>query len=746
MLNHSPGRLSLALVAFAVAASALAAVPTFWRLESQEDFLAGDTEGISISSDGTISLAPSAQVLTEATDPHFWALAVDRSGNVYVGSGNDGKIHKIDSSGQSSVVMDTDELQVHALAVDRRGTLYAGTSPRGLVYRIAPEVGTHEVFFDPDDRYIWALAVDSLNNVIVATGDEAKVYRVTSSGESEVLFTSEETHIVSLAVDNNDTIYAGTESNGLVLEIDGDGATSVLFDTPFQEVPAITTDTRGNVFVAAIQSGTPTRAPSPSVTPPQALTTTPTGGTATVTVTATATQVASASSSPTPVSSSARGSVYRITPDGAAEQLWTSREDTPLSLTLATDDRLMVGTGNEGRVFLVGQNKTSSLLLSVEADQVTAVQMAANGQTFLATSNPAKLYRLNQGRLTEGVYQSPTKDTETVSSWGRIRWEARVPTGTSVQLQTRSGNSAEADNTWSDWSQAYTGAGGEQIRSPRGRFFQWRAVLNSTGETTPELLNVTAVYLQQNLPPEVSDITIHPPGKSFQKPIVTTGEVELLGMDGTLSDGTDPGNGNGNQPQPAPPFMNLTAMSRPMYRKGIQTVTWKATDPNHDELSFEVHYRAEGETLWRVLREDLKSPVIAWDTVAMPDGRYALKIVASDSPGNPADTARTGDRASKSFEVDNTPPRVEGLAISPYTNGHQVTFTARDDISPVRSVEYAINSGSWNVIFPVDGIADSTEESFDFQLEGYNDGGVYTLVVKLTDSLENTATARAELR
>ena len=746
MLKHSPDGLALVLVTIATAASALAAVPTFWRLESQEDFLAGDTDGISVSSDGTIALAPSAQVLTEATDPHFWALAVDRSANVYVGSGNDGKIYKIDSSGQSSVVMDSDELQVHALAVDRRGTLYAGTSPRGVVYRIAPEVGTHEVFFDPDDRYIWALAVDSLNNVIVATGDEAKIYRVTSSGESEVLFTSEETHIVSLAIDDNDTIYAGTESNGLVLKIDGDGATSVLFDTPFQEVPAIVTDSRGNVFVAAIQGGTRVSpAPSPSLTPPPISTTTPTGGTATVTVTTTATPLISAPSSPTLASSSARGSIYRIAPDGAAEQLWTTSEDTPLSLSLARDDRLMVGTGKEGRVFLVGQNQTSSLLLSVDADQVTAVQMAANGQTFLATSNPAKLYRLNRGRRTEGVYQSPTRDTETVSSWGRIRWEARVPTGTSVRLQTRSGNSAEPDNTWSEWSQAYTGADGEQIRSPRGRFFQWRAVLSSIGETTPELLNVTAVYLQQNLPPEVSDITIHPPGKSFQKPIVTTGQIEILGLDGALSDGTGAGNGNAKSGPAAPP-LNFTAMSRPMYRKGIQTVTWKSTDPNDDELSFDVHYRAEGETLWRVLREDLTSPVIAWDTVAMPDGRYTLKIVASDSPGNPADTARTGKRASKSFEVDNTPPRVEALAISPGTNGHQVTFTARDDLSPVRSVEYAVNSGPWNVVFPVDGIADSTEESFEFQLEGYNDGGVYTLVVKLTDSLENTATARAELR
>ena len=46
----------------------------------------------------------------------------------------------------------------------------------------------------------------------------------------------------------------------------------------------------------------------------------------------------------------------------------------------------------------------------------------------------------------------------------------------------------------------------------------------------------------------------------------------------------------------------------------------------------------------------------------------------------------------------------------------------------------------------VDGIADSTEESFAVELDGYRDGGVYTLVVKLTDGLGNVGTARAELR
>lgn len=752
MLKHRHARLLLTLAVFAVVASALAAVPTYWRLESQADFLAGDTDGVSIGSEGNISLSPAAQVLAEATDPHFWSLALDGSGNVFAGSGNDGKIYEINASGESRVIVDTDELQVHALAVDRRGTLYAGTSPRGVVYRIAPEVGTHEVLFDPEDRYIWALAVDSLNNVIVATGDEAKIYRVApSSGESELLFTSEESHIVSLAVDSADTIYAGTESNGLVLKIDSSGTTTVLFDTPFQEVPAMVTDTQGNVFVATIQSGS--RAPrsqssstSSSSTAATPATTVSSGGGTSVTVTTTPGTMVSQSSTSSGASSSARGAVYRIAPDGAADELWSSTDDTPLSLTLARDDRVMVGTGNEGRVYLVGQNETSSLLVSAEADQVTAIRTADNGQTFLATSNPAKLYRLNQGRRTEGTYQSPTKDTGTISSWGRIRWEVRAPSGTAVQLQTRSGNSADPDNTWSSWSSQYTNPEGEQIQSPRGRFFQWRAVLNSTGETTPEVMNVTAVYLQQNLPPEVSGITIHAPGRSFQKPIVATGQVELLGMEDALPDGTDSGGSSGGQNGSGAPPMNLMAMSRPMYNQGIRTMTWTATDPNDDELRFDVHYRAEGESLWRVLREGLSSPVIAWDTVAMPDGRYTLKIIASDSPGNPAGLARTGERTSKSFEVDNTPPRVEGLTTTPGDSGHSVRFVARDAISPIRSVEYAVNSGPWNLVFPTDGIADSTEESFDFELAGYRDGGVYTLVVKLTDSLENTATARAELR
>lgn len=742
------GRPLLVLVSLGVAASVLAAVPTFWRLESQSDFLPGDADGVSISSEGTISLAPSTQMLTEATDPYFWSLAVDGSGNVFLGSGNDGKIYRVDASGTSRVLVDTNELQVHALAIDRRGNLFAGTSPRGVIHKISPD-GSQEIFYDPEDRYIWALAFDSRGNLIVGTGDKARIHRVDPSGQGEVLFTSEETHIVSLAVGTDDEIYAGTDSNGLVLKVDRNGTPSVLFDTPFEEVRNVVLDSRGNVYAAAVNGGArPTEPSSPSSS---TTTTAPSSslgaGGDSVTVTATVTAVAPAtmsSSSPTVNTAGAIGGLYRISPDGAAELLWQSRSDMPLSLSLARDDRLLLGSSSNGRVFLVSQDKTSALLLSVESDQVTAIRPGPNGETFLATSNPAKLYRVNRGRRTEGTYESPAIDTKTISSWGKIRWEARTPTGTTVHVQSRSGNSAEPDNTWSDWSAPYNDALGEQIQSPRSRFLQWRAVLNSTGDVSPELLDVTAIYLQQNLAPEVSDIVIHPPGQTFQKPIVATGQLEILGMSEALSENSPSPNGTTAAGQAAP-AMNLTAIARPFYRKGIQTVTWKATDPNDDDLRFDVHYRAEGESLWKALRQGLTSPVIAWDTVAMPDGRYSLKIVASDAASNPSELAKTGERISRSFEVDNTPPRVTNLTATAVSEGHRVSFVAEDEISPLQDVSYSVNSGSWTLVFPTDGIADSRRESYEFVVPGYSDG-VYTLVVKVTDTLGNTATARAELR
>ncbi len=728
----------------------MAGLPTFWTLEGQPEFLTGEVDGLSIASDGVMSLAPATQNLYESTDPFFWSLVSDREGNLYAGSGNNGKVYKVDREGKATVLVDTNELEVHGLALDRQGQVYVATSPRGRVYKVNRD-GEQQVFFDPDDRYIWALAFDPVGNLLVATGDKGNLYRVSPSGDSEVLFASQETHLICLTTDADGNIYAGSDSNGLVFKIDSRDRVSVLFDTPFREVRALVVDTAGNVFAATISDTkgpvTPTTASPlpgapPAATPPQAAPAE--GATESVTVTV--------SASPMPAMTSTtgvaglQGAVYRIGPEGSAERLWGSSEDLPLSLKLERDDRVMVGTGKKGRIFLVRQDKTSSLLLRAEADQVTSIYSSDGRNVFFATSNPAKIYRFGTRRRSEGEYRSPIKDTATVSSWGRVQWEGRSPTGTGLGVQTRTGNSSKPDNTWSDWSAPYTNSGGEQITSPKGRFLQWRAIMKTSDSgATPELLKLTTVYLQQNLSPEVTDITLHPPGLTFQKPLVTTGDIEILGLDappdapGTSDSGTASTNPFGASNLP------LTAYSRNFHRKGYQTVVWTAIDPNNDTLSYCVSYRAEGESSWKPLRKNLHEAVIAWDTVAMPDGRYMLKIVASDAPSNPQASSLAGERESKPFDVDNTPPSVSDLVVVPADGGHRLTFVALDGSSAVRKVEYAVDSGRWQMIYPVDGIADSQREEFDVTVTGYS-WGMHTLVLKVTDLLGNVVTARAELR
>src|SRR5207244_12071011 len=102
--------------------------------------------------------------------------------------------------------------------------------------------------------------------------------------------------------------------------------------------------------------------------------------------------------------------------------------------------------------------------------------------------------------------------------------------GTRVELFTRSGNTETPDDTWSNWSSAYTHADGTSITSPKARYLQWRTVMTGTKTETPVLTSVMTAYLQRNLRPTVRSLTVHPPGIVFQKPF-STGEPELAGFE-----------------------------------------------------------------------------------------------------------------------------------------------------------------------------------------------------------------------
>jgi hypothetical protein len=742
-------RLCVCLTVGAIALAArtvplLASQPQFWRIEGARDFLDGDTEGLSVDSEGRVRLAPVTRALTDTEAPYVWAVARDAKGTLYAGTGNDGKVFKVEG-GKAKLLYDASELEVHALATGPDGKLYVGTSPEGKVYAL-DAAGKAEPFYDPVDKYIWALAFDRNGNLLVATGSEGRILRVDRQGKAQPILTSAETHITALFSDSRSGfVYAGSSPGGILYRVDPTGKVFVLHDSPFREVKSLLLAANGSLYAAVIDG----KGDEPSRRPEPVMPVAPPAGSADVTVTESFAVVPPSGAAPpiptpTPRPSepsrggAAKGAILRVGPSGEVDTLWSDSDETPYALAPAPDG-VFVGTGNKGDVYLVHDDRTWNMVASFPGEQVTALQPELDGSLVVATSNPGKLHTL-QGRAGDrGTFTSKVRDTETVSSWGRLRWEAQLPSDTQIELQTRSGNTGTPDTTWSDWSPAHRDPEAASIASESARFLQLRATLTGRNGVSPVLDSVAAAYLQRNLRPQIASITVHPPGEVFQKPLSLTGEAEILGFEPSPGSETRPG-------APSPPPRTLppaTSYSRKLFQKGIQTFSWRADDANSDTLSYDVSYRGVNDTRFRPLRKGLTDPVLAWDTTTVPNGRYVIRVTANDAPSNPDSLALTVEKDSVPFDVDNTPPSVTASLVR--ASAPRIRAEVRDDSSMVRRAEYSVDGGRWREVHPVDGINDAREEVYDIPTSELPPPGPHVIVVRATDLLGNVATARIQV-
>ena len=736
-------RLTAAVAVLCAATVASAAQPQFWKIEGARDFLEGDTEGLSVDSEGRVRLAPASRSLHDPEAPTVWALARDAQGRLYAATGNEGRVFRIEGPGAAATIHDAPELEIHALALGDDGRLFAGSSPDGKVY-LLDRSGQASVFFDPEDKYIWALALDHQGRLLVATGSEGKVHRVDRAGKAEVLLKGIEGHVTALAVDGAGNVFAGSSPGGVLYRIDGAGKVFVLHDSPFREVKALQVGADGSVYAAVVDGRDRDESikASPAVLPTAPPSTPAPAGEVTVTESFTIgpmPPVGGSSARPIEPSrgSALKGAVLRVLPSGEIDTLWSSSEEMPHSLVVEPGG-VLVGTGSKGQLYRIRDDHTWTMLASFPAEQITSLLRTESGTVYLATSNPGRIYALEAVPAPAGTFTSKVKDTETVSTWGRVRWEGVAPGGTRIEVRSRSGNTGTPDATWTEWSKPYVRPEGEPVASERARFLQLKVALAGGGGQTPVLDTVTAAYLQRNLRPQIQGITVHPPGEIFQKPISISGDTEILGLETPLPSDPRPPSAAARA-SVAPP----TTYSRKMYQKGIQTFSWKADDPNADTLAYEVSYRRVGDTRFRLLSKSLTEPVLAWDTSTVPNGRYVIRVTGSDAPSNPEALALTGEKESAPFDVDNTPPTVVVTLAS--GSPARVEITVRDDSSQVRRAEYAIDGGRWQEVYPRDGINDALEETYDIPLRELPGPSPHIVVVRASDLLGNLSTGRVEV-
>lgn len=145
------------------------------------------------------------------------------------------------------------------------------------------------------------------------------------------------------------------------------------------------------------------------------------------------------------------------------------------------------------------------------------------------------------------------------------------------------------------------------------------------------------------------------------------------------------------------------------YSKGYVTVRWSASDPNTDPLLYKVELRGEKDARWRTLKDKLLDRYYAFDSTAFPDGKYVVRITASDAPGNTPADALTTMLESDPFTIDNTPPEITDVTQIATGNVATINFTAKDALSWIDKAEYSIDGGDWTLLDPVNKVTDSQE-------------------------------------
>ena len=328
---------------------------------------------------------------------------------------------------------------------------------------------------------------------------------------------------------------------------------------------------------------------------------------------------------------------------------------------------------------------------------------------------------------------SDVLDAGGLSRFGRIEVE---PGSSAYELFTRSGNVEQPVRGWSDWVKLND----NQIASPAGRFFQWKAVLRDGGS----LGSVGVNYLPINAAPVIEDLVVVPGARLNPMNIVPQPPTVQINFPSASAVAAF----DGTSSQPLQALKDRTAI----------TVRWAAHDDNGDDLKFSLYIRGDGEQGWRLLKDELTEKAYSFDATLIPDGGYRIKLVASDAPSHTPADALTAEKESDRFEIDTTPPIVAGLKAIPRISfpaqpapGQPtkleilLSFDAEDAFSPISRAEYSIDAGPWQYIEPVGNLSDSRREHYEVNAplpEAARKPGEHLITVRAYDRHDNIGVAK----
>jgi len=669
----------------------------WWILDSPSDYAKSESRGIVVRADGSLEPGPRAVSTPLDSLTVVWSAVVLKDGSVAL-AGDQGRILRWSPGGGVRPWARLAAGQVLSLAVDGDGVV-AGTGPDGLVYRVSAQ-GDTTLLARTGERYVWGLVRADGAAWYAATGTKGRLLRL-EGGKARIIADTDESNLVSILADGHGGAFAGGDSKGRIYHAFADGSLRTVFDASEDEIRALAFGPDGALYAAALS--TPGTTEDDKDEAPKPVESAPVGGTATI---------------------------YRIVADSSAMAWWVSPQ--PLVFALAgTGDAagnrrgLIAATGSRAAVYLVERAGGASQWLASPEGQVTALASGPGGRLYAATSNPASLWQLGPERAPRGELLSLALDARRIARFGQLQWRGETGGGR-VSLSTRSGNSDKPDSTWGPWTPVSGGERGGAIRSLPARYLQWRVAFEGG---SPRIESVETAWREQNQAPRAEDVLVSPQGDAFR-------EGELQPQLGAITQ-TLPG---GQRVEYSAPSATTPRQLRdlPMWARGLRTVQWRASDPNGDPLRFQLEVRTEPAGPWTLLAKDLQPANHTWDTSALPDGRYRLRLTASDAGGNAVGEELRTEALSQPFTVDNTPPLVTALEARGEAGALLVTGKAEDAASALQRVEVSLDDGPWRAVTPDGGFTDQLAHSFRVHLSDVAPGE-HMVSVRVVDLSGNPA-------
>jgi len=680
-----------------LAAPAWAVETQMWISDSPGDYAKADANGVVVGPDGVLGLGPRTASSVAESLSVIWAIAPMSDGSVAI-AGDGGRIDRWTERGIRPWIK-LHAGQVLALVADGDG-LVAGTGPEGRVYRISAK-GDTTLLAKTGERYVWGLASAGGGTWWAATGTRGRLMKV-SSGKATTVLDSDESNLVSIVADGHGGCYAGGDSKGRVIHVSANGTKTTTYDAAEDEVRALALGADGALYAAGLTAS----------------------ATATTGDSGDDDDSASTPQRPQPVRSAVTGgraTVYRIVPDSSATALWTSPNPFVFAL-LGTPDGVFAATGNRAAVFRLDNSPFGSQWLSAPQGQVTALARDHRGRIYAATSNPGALWRLGPEKAERGELVSPAQDARRFARFGRVRWRGDARGG-KVELETRSGNTDPPDTTWSPWREVSD----QGSRSPAARYLQWK--IRMAGGN-PRIDAVEVAWREQNIPPRVEEVTVAPQGVGFRE--------------GDLQPRTEPVTQTLPSGQRVEYSVNAPSTGRPLklmpeWARGLRTLQWRGSDPNGDALIYQVDLRAENGDRWSSIGKDVEATSFTWDTRNIPDGRYRVRVRASDAPGNAVGESLEGEGLSEPFTIDNTPPQVTAFDVKGESRAVTMSGRAEDGQSILVRVDVAVDEEDWQEVLPQGGLSDERSLNFKARLPDL-DPGEHTVAVRVVDQAGNGAT------